>query len=162
MGTVYNPPKEIGDPPKFKMETWRKDESTWLKKLKKWVTSRHKGEYAGEILRIPYADGYAEYMVMSLKPVKLIHIPLGDAWQFPYAERLQSNDIKAAIDTEKAMNAVFAEKRRQPASCPYCGSKDLSVDMVEWNANSTDPTDLDNCAVLKEHQCNACNRSFWT
>ena len=40
-------------------------------------------KYKGKIVRFPYADGYALYEVVSKKPLKLKHLPYGDAWQIP-------------------------------------------------------------------------------
>ena len=38
----------------------------------------------GRIVRFPYADGYAFYLVTKEKPLTLQHIPVGDRWQVPY------------------------------------------------------------------------------
>ena len=48
----------------------------------------------------------------------------------------------------------------KPVCCPYCGSKDL-VEIVEWEASSTE--DEDNTCRQTEVQCQgACEgRSFW-
>lgn len=49
-----------------------------------------------------------------------------------------------------------------PTRCPFCGSRDITTDVVEWQAQSLDPTDRTNNAVLDEHQCRGCSRSFWS
>jgi hypothetical protein len=56
------------------------------------------------------ADGYAQYMVASLSPVELIHLPLWDAWQFDYAGRLTKKDIIEKINQRKAMEKLFSKK----------------------------------------------------
>lgn len=38
-------------------------------------------ELVGEIIKFQVADGYAEYMVKKVKPLQLIHLSDGDAWQ---------------------------------------------------------------------------------
>jgi len=40
---------------------------------------------ADRIFSYPHADGYANYYIVSEKPLILQHIPYGDAWQLPYA-----------------------------------------------------------------------------
>jgi len=38
------------------------------------------GELVGALFGLPYADGQAFYRVVSVKPLKLQHIPYGDGW----------------------------------------------------------------------------------
>lgn len=64
--------------------------------------------YSGKILAIPHADGYAQYVVRSLKPVVLIHLPVGDAWEAPYVNRMTASDIKGEIDRRERLAALFA------------------------------------------------------
>ena len=47
----------------------------------------------GKIIRLPYADGCAQYMIAN--GTSLIHLPLGDAWQVPdYTTRgLRASDL---------------------------------------------------------------------
>ena len=48
---------------------------------------------AGEEIRFPVADGYARYIVFSIKPLELIHLDIGDGWHFQYANRLTAKDV---------------------------------------------------------------------
>jgi hypothetical protein len=41
---------------------------------------RPNDEHAGAIVRFPFADGHAQYVVVSSKPLKLQHIDIGDGW----------------------------------------------------------------------------------
>lgn len=84
-----------------------KREEAWLEGLREKVKTLSNDPYAGESLYIPYADGSAHYMVMSLKPVELVHIPLGDAWDAPYVHRMTAKDIKGEIDRKKKIQALF-------------------------------------------------------
>ena len=68
-------------------------------------------EYTGEIARFPVADGKAEYMVISLKPVMLVHLPLWDAWNYQHINRLKAVDIKQNIDTAKKLAQMFGGKK---------------------------------------------------
>lgn len=54
--------------------------------------------YAGRIARFPVADGFAVYVVSSLKPLKLVHVDIGDGWHYQYINRLNATDIKNNID----------------------------------------------------------------
>lgn len=49
----------------------------------------------GKTVKFQYADGYARYMVITMAPLALMHIPLGDAWDLPRANKLTAKDIKA-------------------------------------------------------------------
>jgi len=49
------------------------------------------------------ADGFAFYMVLSMRPLELMHIPLGDAYQFPYANRLTAKDIESKINSRRVL-----------------------------------------------------------
>ena len=84
MGKIFSPPKEIGNPPKFFLnyKDYEKAAEEWQNKLKAWCSSNSNDEYAGEVVYESVADGRAFYMVFSLRPVELIHIPLFDAWEF--------------------------------------------------------------------------------
>lgn len=47
--------------------------------------------------------------------------------------------------------------------CPRCGSEDIVHYMIAWDARSKEYCDLENTAVLWEHQCTNCRgASFWT
>jgi hypothetical protein len=46
-------------------------------------------------------------MVASMRPLELVHVPLGDAWDYPYIERLTATDIQNKIDQTKAMAKLF-------------------------------------------------------
>lgn len=51
-----------------------------------------------------------------------------------------------------------------PTQCPFCGCADVRTQVVEWRAQSLEPLDASNVAVIQEHQCTGedCLRSFWT
>ena len=70
-------------------------------------------KHSGEIIHFPVADGRAEYMVLSLKPVMLIHLPVGDAWQFEYAERLTKADVIKKIKQQKALAEMFSNNKKK-------------------------------------------------
>lgn len=67
-------------------------------------------EYCGEVLNFPYADSYALYMVFQIKPLQLVHLPLGDAWDLPNIERLKTKDVLLKIEQQKSLNKLFNKK----------------------------------------------------
>jgi hypothetical protein len=99
MAKVFDSPSEI-KLPAFSMETYKADEEKFLIELKDFVIKRKPGKNVGEIVRFSYADGYAQYMIASMKPLELVHIPTGDAWHLPYVNRLTAKDIQANLDFE--------------------------------------------------------------
>jgi hypothetical protein len=54
----------------------------------------------GEVVRFGYADGYAQYVVWSTKPLHLIHLAVGDAWDLPdwQTRGLRLADVKDAVE----------------------------------------------------------------
>jgi hypothetical protein len=69
------------------------------------------GEHVGEIIDFPVADGKAMYMVFDLKPVRLIHLPIDDAWTFQYVHLLTKKEVLEKIAQRKALNEMFAKRR---------------------------------------------------
>ena len=62
---------------------------------------------AGEIIYFGVCDGNACYVVLSLKPIKLIHLATYDGYQLPYANRLTASDIRKQVRRQKALDAIF-------------------------------------------------------
>jgi len=114
MGTIYSPPASL------KLPTWDftkpakdyfEDEKRYLNELSNLLKERNPNEkYVGDTISFPVADGKAVYMVASLKPIKLVHLPLGDAWQFEFAHRLTKKDIIQKIEQEKKIQELFSKK----------------------------------------------------
>lgn len=89
-----------------------KAEEEFLAELVTWVKARApQDEYAGAVVRWPMADGYAQYLVAAMKPVQLIHLPLGDAWDFPLAHRATKKDIIGRINADKAWAELIAKSK---------------------------------------------------
>lgn len=111
MGKIYSHPESVGAPPRYDMKKSHdenvKAETEWTEKVCQWAKQYGSGQYAGEIVRFSVADGYAMYVVVSLKPVKLIHLDLGDGYDFQYIDRLSANDIRNRIDAMNKMKELF-------------------------------------------------------
>jgi hypothetical protein len=114
MAKIYNAPNEVVKLPIFDwkdMTAYRQAEEKYLQELKEFCLKRKKGKNIGEVIQFPCADGYALYMVASMKPLELIHIPLGDAYSFQYADRLKAIDIEQKIEQGKRIAEMFANKK---------------------------------------------------
>lgn len=109
MATIYSPPSQIPVPELdfANFDNYEKECEEYKNKLREYLLRVKKGKNIGEIIRFPVADGYAEYMVASMKPAELIHLPLGDAWQFQYAHLLGTKEIQDEIDRRKALEKIF-------------------------------------------------------
>ncbi len=92
---------------KYDREAHVKAEETYLAELKAMLVKRKNGKNVGEVVQFPCADSYAQYMVASMRPLELVHLPLGDAWDYPYIERLTATDIQNKIDQQQALNKLF-------------------------------------------------------
>lgn len=107
MAKVYSLPEELEkelpvvDFSNYDREVEQAKEKAFLEKAKTWAKEyAPKDALAGEEYRISHADGYARYLVASSSPVVLLHLPLGDAWDSPWADRVKKSDILAHIKRE--------------------------------------------------------------
>jgi len=116
MGKIYSAPetieKPIGDfsdyPALLKSEEkYVNDVIEWAKKNTK---DKVNTKYIGEEFGIPMGDGHARYIVLSLKPVQMIHLSVGDAWDSSLANQVNAKYIKDYIDGRKRMKELFSKK----------------------------------------------------
>lgn len=69
------------------------------------------GPLTGEVASFPFADGYARYMFCDDgRKSCLFHLALGDAWDYPYIERLTRKDIVENIQQRKRLAEIFGQK----------------------------------------------------
>ena len=120
MAEVYTTPKGFRSPPEyadFRMDksldhdAFRKAEDEWLKELAEWCLTNtdSRSDLIGQIVSFPRGDGSAQYMVFRTKPLTLLHIPLGDAWDLPdYQMRgLRVKDVRELVRTDRALGDLF-------------------------------------------------------
>jgi hypothetical protein len=109
MAEVYLAPKSIKVPElDFRnIDGYEKACDNYKSELKAMLQKRNNEKNVGEIIRFPVADSYAEYMVASMKPVELVHLPLGDAWCFQYVNLLTAKEVQEKIDQQKALERLF-------------------------------------------------------
>lgn len=77
-------------------------------KLRSWG---HDGPMTGELVRFPWADGHAVYMVAQAKRAMcLVHCPIGDAWSLPdaYLRGLSQADVRAQIKQRETIKALLS------------------------------------------------------
>lgn len=114
---VYSCPEEIafGEPDYQNYDSAKElaREEAHMAKVKEWL-KRHgcTGKYTGEILSLPFADGYAQYMVGDGNPSFLLHLPYGDAWHNKDAEFLPKKEVIRRIDAEKKFNELWAKGKK--------------------------------------------------
>jgi hypothetical protein len=106
MATIFSPPEELREP-NFGSVTYNEDCRAYLEDLKKWCTRNGKSKYRGKLIREPVADGYAEYMILSITPLQLIHIPLYDGWSFRWAKNWKKEDILDMLQREELLSEFF-------------------------------------------------------
>lgn len=117
---IFNAPEEVkvprlsiqpGKDVSQQIEDHQKAEEKYIQDVKDWL---HKNGFnkknAGEIIEFPVADGKALYMVVSMKPMRLVHLEVGDAWCFQYANLLTAKEVQEKIDQRKAIDKLFSKK----------------------------------------------------
>lgn len=115
---IYSAPEEI-EKPKFDFANYNHEkheakEAKYIEELKQYLRERgYNGKNMGEILQFPAADSYALYMVVSMRPLQLVHLELGDAWTFQYAHLLTAKEVQKKIDASKRFEAFLEENKRQ-------------------------------------------------
>lgn len=101
MAAVYATPVEAPDfgdflrgGGSFDRDGYAQATETYFAQLRAWLRDHgYHHRLTGKIVRLPWADGAAQYMIMS--GTRLIHLPLDDAWQVPdYQTRgLRASDL---------------------------------------------------------------------
>lgn len=66
--------------------------------------------FTGKMIRFGVADGYAVYMIASIKPLVLIHLEYGDAWNFQYVHLLTATEVKKKVEQQEEMSKLFAKR----------------------------------------------------
>jgi len=111
MAEIFSAPESIKKPVLdfANIEQWQKDEEEYIEKIKQVLLNHYDDKTnVGEIIRFPVGDGHACYMVMQMSPPQLLHLEVGDCWEFQYIERLTKEDIQQKIDQAKALAKLFS------------------------------------------------------
>lgn len=94
----------------FKYDTLVADEAAHQESIKQFlITHGYTGKHTGGVLRMPFADGHAEYMLADGNPSILLHLPYGDAWDHPDVTFLPKKEIVKRIKAHAAMVKAFSK-----------------------------------------------------
>lgn len=109
---VYAAPEGITletDYSNYNPENERKKEDQYKADIKSLLVSEgYTGPLTGEIATFPVADGYAMYMYADAgRKSCLIHLAIGDAWNYQFIERLTKADIVQSINRNKNLKKLF-------------------------------------------------------
>ncbi len=120
MAEAYTTPEGFREPPAWEAldtmdesyEALQTAEREWLAELVEWCLTHtdSRSELIGEVIGFPRGDGSAQYMVYRTKPLTLLHIPLGDAWDLPdYQLRgLRVKDVQELVRRDRALGELFS------------------------------------------------------
>jgi hypothetical protein len=92
-------------------EEWQKAEDAYIQANRDWLKANGKTHrLAGQIIRFPVGDGYAQYMVIDGR--SLMHLEVDDKWQIPEAHSrgLRLSDVEQMIERDKKMDELFGRK----------------------------------------------------
>ena len=122
MAEIYAAPKSIEKPSfsifsdtsipaKDRLAKYREAEENYIQQVRDLLKANgYTGKNAGEIIKFPVADSHAMYMVASMKPLKLMHMPLGDEWTFQYDYLLTAKEVQQKVDQQKSLEKLFSQK----------------------------------------------------
>lgn len=110
MAKIFKQPSAVKSPSysNWNREEMRKEEERYENDLRDFLTKNGcKGKNFGKTISFPVADGYASYMVASMRPLELIHMEIGDCYHFKYAHLLNAKEVQAKIDKQEKMRKIF-------------------------------------------------------
>lgn len=117
--TIFAAPPEIPVPQldfraKEGVDAYHKECDEYVQKVQEWAraNTRSKNDLVGLVFRYGVADGYAQYVVLDTKPLRLVHLPIGDAWHIPDIVRrgLCLKDIQQQKERSEAWAKLTAKK----------------------------------------------------
>ena len=112
MGTVA-PPCELDMGSLQKYREYESNVTRWKKILSDQYRRECAQEFVGEVIRTPIADGFAEYIVVSARPLRVVHLDVGDGWNAPrpWIRGLRHEDVAEMIAVEKSIARAMAKNR---------------------------------------------------
>jgi hypothetical protein len=89
---------------------WQTKEEGFKADLKAKLLERNpKGKNVGEVIKFQVADGYAEYMVASMKPMELIYLNLLDGYQSEFAHLMTAKAVQDKLNQQIALDKIFSK-----------------------------------------------------
>ena len=90
---------------------WMKREQAMFEELREKSEALPLGELKGFMVSTPRGDGAAHYIVHSVKPLALLHVPFCDKWRDPYMERtINLTELKRMQKQDKAFSEMFNKR----------------------------------------------------
>ena len=82
---------------------WEKQTAGYIETLAELAREQHEGDLVGEVVRWSRADGYAQYMVLSEKPLQLVHLDLVDGYavEDSLLRGLRLEDVREMVGWER-------------------------------------------------------------
>lgn len=114
---VYSLPAELPAPKpdyrNYDHDREMRREEEHKQKLKEWLLANgYTGKRTGETVSFGVGDGAAQYMLAEGRQSILIHLPYGDAYQYPDVRFLPKAEIIRRIDGDKKLKSLFAEQSK--------------------------------------------------
>ena len=97
--------------PEFNIDTYQADEDKYLVDIQEWIKGNAQPHALnGEVVRTPFADGYAQYVVAKVGGrTSLIHLDVGDAWRDGRFENTVTvRELKDMVARQRERDALFA------------------------------------------------------
>lgn len=83
----------------------------YVRRVKALAKSEGTCPEAGKEIRFPVGDGYARYVIQSMKPVRLIHLAVHDRYHFEYVGRLTASDIRKELSAQASLDRLFSKRK---------------------------------------------------
>jgi hypothetical protein len=113
MGKIYTAPKEFKKPVYPAYQDFNKYQAAcdkYINDIKVWAKSQNPTcPESGKEITFPVGDGRARYIVVSLKPVILVHDDTCDSWHYQYANRLTAADVRKEVKNLEGINKLFGK-----------------------------------------------------
>jgi len=93
----------------FDFKDYEKRTEAYVDKVKEYAKQNGNCPEAGKEISFGVADGMARYVVLSLKPVQLIHLDVYDGYQFQYVNRLTAKDVLDELKRRESLEKLFSK-----------------------------------------------------
>jgi len=109
--TLVRPPIEAPEVNLSRGDDWRAIEEAYIADLAAWARKVTPGKIVGEVVRWQRADGYASYMVVSERPLRLMHLDLGDGYMVEASllRGLTLQDVQGMVDWDRSWRESIDE-----------------------------------------------------
>lgn len=121
---------------------YQKREDAFIKEVSDMCQKRNPvgdKKYIGKTIKFSVADGHAVYMIASLKPLGLIHLPLMDGYEASDVDLMTAKRVKEKVDADKSLQDYFeAQSQATVGECDKAvamvGKKVSDMTMTEYKS----------------------------